>query len=277
MITIKRFIKDKILHLVELIPFARDFFLVLTKGRQDISYRGVFDTWEQARKAASRKKANDYDVINAKKASNNAIEKQRLDHWFHDADYPLLFWLTKLFVVNNNVLELGGSLGHFFYSMQKYTTMPNDLRWTIAELPEAVNLGRAIAQERQEDRLFFIESNDIYAMSPVDIFMTAGTLQYMNETLPGIINTFSIKPKHILIHNLPIHAHKSFYTLQNLNLCEVPYHVYSKSELLNEMNVTGYDLVAEWLNQRTIEIPFHPFLKINGYSGFYFTKRDDLF
>ena len=62
MITIKRFIKDKILHLVELIPFARDFFLVLTKGRQDISYRGVFDTWEQARKAASRKKANDYDV-----------------------------------------------------------------------------------------------------------------------------------------------------------------------------------------------------------------------
>ena len=92
MITIKRFIKDKILHLVELIPFARDFFLVRTKGRQDISYRGVFDTWEQARKAASRKKANDYDVINAKKASNNAIEKQRLDHWFRHADYPLLFW-----------------------------------------------------------------------------------------------------------------------------------------------------------------------------------------
>jgi putative methyltransferase (TIGR04325 family) len=270
---IKRLIKNKILHVVELIPFGRDLFLVLTKGRRSINYRGFFDTFEQARRAASCKKVNNYDIVNASKASSDLLEKQNIDHWFHDDDYPLLFWLTKLFCENSIVLELGGSLGHFFYSMQKYTTMPNGLRWTIAELPEAVNFGRTIAQERMEVRLSFVDSNEMASTLPVDIFLTAGTLQYMDETLFEIVENFTIKPDHILVHDLPVHVDKSFCTLQDLGLCEVPYRVYSQAEIFHEMDELGYDLIAKWHKSRSVDIPFHGFVSIEGYFGFFFKKK----
>ena len=265
-----RLVKNKIFHLVELIPFGHDLFLVLTKRRRGINYRGVFDSFALAKKAASCKKTHSYDVINSNKASNDVVEKQHLDTWFNDDDYPLLFWLSKLIYENKIVLELGGSLGHFFYSIQKLTSLPDDLCWTIAELPAAVNFGRTIASEREERRIFFINSDEVASVSPADIFMTAGTLQYMSKSLFEIIQDFEIRPKHVLIHNLPLHKEKSFYTLQNLGLCEVPYRIYSQNEILSEMDKLGYTLIADWKKNRSVDIPFYSSLSIEGYCGFYF-------
>lgn len=269
----KIFIKKTVVDLANLVPFGRDIFLVLTKSRQDISYRGCFDTFDQAEKAALRTKTSNYDVINANKAKNDTHEKQRLDHWFHDIDYPLLFWLSKLLAGNGRVLELGGSLGHFFYSIQKYITFPSGLIWTIVELPEAVKFGRAIALERQEERLFFADRKEVIAVAEVDIFVTAGTLQYMEESLFEIIQACKQRPKHVLVHNLPVHRDKQFFTLQNLIACEVPYRIYSKSNILRTMDDLGYCLNAQWANPRYIEIPFHRKMEIEGYIGFYFSKK----
>jgi len=90
----------------------------------------------------------------------------------------------------------------------------------------------------------------------VDVFMTAGTLQYMPKRLPGIIDEFNEEPRHVLIHNLPVHAEKEFSTIQNLGLCEVPYRIYSVALLCEEMKSRGYELIERWVNDRKIEIPF---------------------
>jgi putative methyltransferase (TIGR04325 family) len=272
--TIKSAIKHKLLGAFELLPFGRDLYLSITRNRHAISYRGVFDSLEQANSAISSKKASSYDIVNADKAAHHEAEKQKLDDWFHDIDYPLLYWLSKLTKPNYHVLELGGSIGHFFYSIQNYSPCPAGVKWTIAELPGAVELGDKIAKERKEYRLSFIESKNIELNEPVEIFFSAGTLQYMDEPLPKILAGLAELPVHVLIHNLPAHANRQFWTLQNLGICEVPYHIFSKPELINSMGELGYDPIAQWVNPREIEIPFHREQIIEGYLGFYFRKKE---
>ncbi len=168
------------------------------------------------------------------------------------------------------MLELGGSIGHFFYRIQKYIELPQEMRWTIAELPEAVALGKKLAQERQETRLDFLDSADISSAPPARIFLTAGTLQYMDLELPKLLAQLPEKPAHVLSHTLPVHRDRSYITLQNLQVCEVPYRIYSRLELEDGMRQMGYTLKASWTHKREVEIPFHRDLQIDGYCGHYF-------
>ena len=87
--------------------------------------------------------------------------------------------------------------------------------------------------------------------------MTAGTLQYMEESLFEILQACKQRPEHVLVHNLPVHREKQFFTLQNLDICEVPYRIYSKPDILQTMEDLGYNLNAQWANSRYAEIPFH--------------------
>lgn len=268
--SIKQKVKQKALNLIDLLPFGRDFYISILKDRIGLTYRGYYKDYQSARRPITMYKKNHYDIINSNKVSNIEREKQSLDNWFHDTDYPLLFWLSKLLRENDIVMELGGSAGHFFYSMQKFNPCPKNVKWIIAELPEAVTLGKEIANERQEKKLFFIESKDIHKAEQIDIFMTAGTLQYMSESLEKILIKLKKLPKHVIVHNLPSHKNRNFWTLQNLKQCEVPYQIYSREVLIIKMKSLGYNLIDEWKNDRKIEIPFHRSIKIEGYLGYYF-------
>jgi len=263
-------IKSRVSRAIELLPYGRDVVLHVTRNRRGISYRGVFNSWEEAAQAASKGKSFDYDAINANKASNPEREKQRLETWFHDTDYPLLYWLSRIIDEECTVLDLGGSLGHFFYSIQNKLDLPKTLKYVIAELPSAVAYGTEISRERKENRLSFVDSRKLSSVHDVDVFMTAGTLQYMPKQLPELIDEFNEEPRHVLIHNLPVHAEKEFSTIQNLGLCEVPYRIYSVALLCEEMKSRGYELIERWVNDRKIEIPFNRSLAVLGYGGFYF-------
>ncbi len=269
----KSSIKNAIEKIADILPFGRDVFLVVMKKRLGISYRGKFDNFQQAQFAIPDTATKEYDVINKKKAANEAQELERLDNWFHDIDYPLLFWLSKLVTPKIHVLELGGSVGHFFYTSEHYHQYPDDVLWTIAELPEAAKLGTKIAQHRNEHRLRFIDSDLIHTSPASQIFITAGTLQYMNISLPELLRNLPDLPAHVLIHNLPCHSNEAFWTLQDLGICEVPYYIYSAQTLENAMSQLGYSVKAEWKNPRFVEIPFHRHLMIDGYLGFYFQRN----
>lgn len=268
--TMVRGLKSRISRAIELLPYGRDIVLYLTRSRHGISYRGVFHTWAGASRAASNKRSADYDVINANKANNPEREKQKLNTWFHDADYPLLYWLSRIIGPECTVLDLGGSIGHFFYSIQNKVELPKTLRYVIAELPSAVSLGTEVSRERGEGRLSFVDSSQLFSVPHLDVFLSAGALQYIPRRFPEILEELNTKPRHILLHNLPVHADREFFTIQNLGLCEVPYRIYSESALREEMKSRGYELVARWVKDRTIEIPFHRDLAILGYAGFYF-------
>lgn len=270
MMSIRSMVKTRLLGVIELLPFGRDIYLSLVRNRLSISYRGVYTEFEDAKRAVPSTKSSEYDIVNKSKADRIEHEKQRLDSWFHDIDYPVLFWLTKLLEEKSIVLELGGSVGHSFYSFEKYSPYPDGIKWIISELPEAMILGSGIAEESKEKRLIFIESNALSSVKIANVFFTAGTLQYMDKNLIELLQSMPFKPRNVIVHNLPCHTHKSFWTLQNLGLCEVPYHIYSAKDVINAMQNLGYELVDKWRNDRKVEIPFKGDLSIEGYLGFYF-------
>lgn len=270
---IRQVVREKLLALVGVMPYGRDVYLRMTKNRRGINYRGVFSSYEQALQRVSRRRTGTYDIVNANKAIHVDQEKKSLDDWFHSSDYPVLYWLAKSLASESMVLELGGSVGHFFYSIQRYFSIPAGVTWTIAELPEAVKLGREIAGERGENRLSFVVTDEIEAAGRASVFLTAGTLQYMREHLCEVLGRLDSLPEHVLVHNLPTHSERSFWTLQDLGLCEVPYRVYARTELLEAMQGCGYELKAQWSKPRTIEIPFHRGLTIEGYLGYYFANH----
>ncbi len=267
-------IKNKVRGAIEVLPMGRDIFLYLTRNpSRGISYNGMYlDYTEVSARVASRKNGY-YDIVNEKKAAHKENENAKLEAWFQDADYPLLFWTSQLLHDGIHLLELGGSIGHFYYGAKQRIKLPDGMRWTVAELPGAVKLGQELAEERGEDCLKFLDSANIKAAAPAELFITAGTLQYIEKALWVILSELQTMPEHVLVNNLPTHKNRSFWTLQNLSVCEVPYRIYALDELKTEMKRIGYKLIHSWSYPRYIEIPFHRDLVIEGYLGFYFQKQ----
>lgn len=252
-----------------MLPYGHDIFLFINRKRMGISYRGFYSTYAQALGMADKTKL-DYDVVNRNKASNQTQEEAVLDNPPRDYDYPLLYWLSNLILPDTRLLELGGSIGHLYYASKKYFPHPETIQWTIAELEAAVSLGKRIGERRGEKALRFIESDKIQHTDEADVFVTAGTIQYVEDDLDTVLASLPTLPIHVLVNYLPAHDYRTFYTLQYLQVCEVPYKVYSKEAFEKSMNKLGYELVSTWRSDRKLEIPFHPELAIDHYSGFYY-------
>lgn len=265
-------LKKRIINSLELLPYGHDLYLQLARKRLGITYRGIYDSFDQAQHSAARQLPSQYDVINKNKGEHLDQEIPAIDKRVLDIDYPLLFWLSRLMKPSQTIWELGGSLGQSFYSFEHYFPYPKNLRWVIEELPAAVKAGEKIAEDRGEQRLAFVETDDANRSEQADIFLTAGTLQYMESNITDILDEFRSLPTHVLIHNLPAHPNRNFWTLQYLEVCEVPYKIHGTSLLIDAMEKKGYELVDQWKNPRQIDIPYHSDKKVEGYCGFYFTS-----
>lgn len=264
-------LRQRLRGAIELLPYGRDVYLALAgQPRLGIAYRGVYPAADAARASIPARRTNAYDRVNELKGQNQDDEKEKLGSWFSDVDYPLLFWVSRQIEPGLRVLELGGNLGHFYYSLADRAPLPDDHHWTIAELPEAVDLGRKIAAERGESRLEFIVSDRIEQAPECDLFVTAGTIQYMERSLADMLASLPRRPRTLLVHNTPMHRDREYWTRQDLGVCEVPYRVQSRSKFIDEIERLGYRLGAEWLHERAVEIPFHRELAIEGYCGFAF-------
>ena len=268
-------LKKRIVNSLELLPYGHDLYLQLARKRLGITYRGVFQSCQEASANVESQTASQYDVINQKKGEHLDEELPALEHRVLDIDYPMLFWLSRVLKPNHTVLELGGSIGQGFYSFERYFPYPDGLQWTIAELPAAVAAGKRLASQRGETRLAFIDSARIEPEARANVFLTAGTLQYMDIPLPDILAAMGALPEHVLIHNLPAHQSRDFWTLQYLSVCEVPYHIVALDSLIKAVEAMGYELVDRWKHPRSIEIPYHEPNRVNHYHGLYFRRAVD--
>lgn len=267
-------LKRRIIGGVEILPFGHDLYIQLARKRLGITYRHTFATGQQARDYARRLRSDSYDIINQHKGEHLDEEIPIIEQRVLDIDYPILFWLHRLLRPSDQIMELGGSIGQGFYSFEHYFPYPENIHWTIAELPAAVEAGRRIAEQRQETRLSFIDSDSPGTAEPPNLFLSAGTLQYIDSSVPDLLSQLSGRPEHLLIHNLPAHPTQDYWTLQYLGLCEVPYHIYSKDGLTRSIRDAGYELVDEWKHKRLVEIPYHSDMNVEHYYGFYFKKVD---
>jgi len=265
-------LKSKIKLLIESLPYGRDLFLITFRNRLSIRYRGVYLSFKQASKSIPNVE-QDYDNAYRKKREYKEQGKKVIDSKFRNHDYPLLFWLSRSLTDTTGVLELGGSLGHLYYSIKNLIDFPEKMKWQIAELPEAVSLGAELANERNEKQLTFIDSSQIENSTPANVFISSGAIQYMTVSLVEILSSLPTMPEHVIIHDLPVHSKQSFWTTQRLEYCRVPYHVYSLNKFIEDFDNLGFELIAQWNWLRPMEIPFHKAFSLNHLQGFYFKKK----
>jgi putative methyltransferase (TIGR04325 family) len=255
-------IKSITKSLVLSIPYAREKYFEREFSKRSPSCKGVYDTFAAAALDSPSNKLAGYDhrVI-------SEFYKGRLDE-LNKSDYPVLYWLGRLLPETKYVFELGGSVGMGYYAYRRYIPFPDDVRWTICELPEAVQVGTEIALDRNDTSLSFTTERQT-AEDP-DLYATFGALQYIEEPFAQIISELRKKPPHILINRVPLIDGKRFITLQNNGLWFSPYKVDNRAEFIQGLEDLGYELVDKWEMNRPNSFLLALGDSVPTYNGMYF-------
>src|ERR1700677_2854127 len=168
------------------------------------------------------------------------------------------------------LFDLGGNMGVSFYQFRTALTYPSALRWTVCDVPFVNEQGRKIAAERGETQLFF--TDDRAEANGVDVYMTCGALQYLEEPFAEILAALPKKPQRVLINRVPLTDGETFYTLQHMGNSIVPYKLANRAGLVSSVEALGYRLVEDWKNNRFCDIILRPDKRIPHYYGFCFEK-----
>jgi putative methyltransferase (TIGR04325 family) len=225
----------------------------------------VFRDFEEANRSAPAHMPRGYNV-----PETAGFYRERLDRVHHD-DYASLFWFEKALKDSRSIVEIGGHVGVAYYSFEHLVDYPEDLRWTIVDVPSVTEAGRDLAKERKRSNLHFV--NELSEASPPEILIASGSLQYLpTPFLPERVRSMSTAPRHILINATPVTRNAGYVTLQNLDVSFCPYRIFSYKELVEPFLEMGYELVDSWQKNRKVIVPGHPECTVDHYSGYYLRR-----
>lgn len=206
---------------------------------------------------------------------DHEIETERfvgLTRHVQSCDYPVLFWLEKLFGEGcESVFDLGGNIGVKYYAFRRYLDYPTQLRWTVCELPTTIRAGEAWATRNDADRRLRFTGDPADA-SGQDILFASGVLQYLDYTLPELLDGLAQPPRYLLINVLPLHPRRSFFTVQKSAELYAPYRIEAQADFMQSIAACGYRLDDHWDQPRRCDIPFHVEYSIEEYHGFLFAR-----
>jgi putative methyltransferase (TIGR04325 family) len=238
------------------------------QGRPMNGYCGIFDSFEQARKSIPPNKKAGYDNPEMGKAQSSSMGK--LNH----EDYPVLFWLQGGPPEIRTLFDLGGHFGELFYAYRKYLKFPKDFTWRIFDVPTILSEGKRVAGELDATGLQFTANPE--DADGADVLLASGSLQYMPEDfLPSTLGLLQKKPRHVIVHRMPLHDEKSFITVQATGPVFCPYTIAHRQTLVDRMAAHGYKVIDSWSLKRALVIPFHPDYRLDTYSGIYFRLEKD--
>ncbi|TFW09856.1 methyltransferase, TIGR04325 family [Oxalobacteraceae bacterium OM1] len=232
-------------------------------------FRGVYASYEEAAASIPAQRPTGYDN---EYATGFYADKMRRAL---PADYPVMFWLNKLFDQGERrLLDLGGHVGVSYYAYQSHMVYPPDMRWTVHDMPLIMARGRELARERDAlGQLRFCGAFDDARGS--DIMMALGAAQYLPDELPERFARWPAPPRHVLLNLLPVHMHETYWTLQSIGSAFCPYRIFGRDELIASYEALGYRLVDWWENaEKNCIIPFHPEHSLDRYFGFLFSLEE---
>lgn len=237
----------------------------------DNNYYGVYPTFADAQAAAralaTRHLPPTYDTEAAGRMYRDQLARIRV------SDYPPVYWLSRLLAAGcRRVFDLGGNIGVSYYGFGHYLDYPADLRWQVHDVPAVMAAGRKwAAQHDPQQRIAFADSPD--HADGADVLLSTGALQYLDYTLPQLLQRLPQPPPHVLVNLTPVHPSRGYFTLQNLTFAICPYRVMARPELVAGMESLGYRIVDEWNSrERGLKVPFEPSCTIDNYSGFHFRR-----
>lgn len=237
------------------------------------AYGGVFASVEAARAGAPASLPTSYDQPQSGELYADRLERVQI------VDYPVLFWLSRLFAGDaRKLFDLGGNVGTSYFGFRHHLPYPDDLRWLVHDVPAVVAAGRALAErEDGAGKLGFTDSPQ--DADGCDVLLCSGVLQYLDYSLPQLLQRLRAPPRHVLVNVTPLHPERSFVTLQRVTrrrvgIANCPYRVTALGAFIEEFAAAGYRVVDHWsTTERHMRIPFEPDHSIDRYHGFCF-RRD---
>jgi len=231
-----------------------------------LGFRRKFDSLSEARHVADR-----FTTSGHEHPTNVARHLEALEI-LRESDYPVLYYWLQIRPEPRRVLDLGGNVGNLFYAYHRYLRFPCDLKWDIVELPSVREAGERLATERKENRIRYIDA--IPCAEEVDLFLSSGSLQYFDESLPDLLLQLKQLPSHVVINRVPVCNGKEVCTVQDGWTYLVPCKIQNIETLVGGMEKIGYELVESWeANEMRQLVPLYPESSAFRYSGFYFRKR----
>lgn len=230
------------------------------------AFYGVYKDFAEATRSAPAIKPLGYDLA----SSEDWYKNKFTDVLFED--YPILFWLSHALQDSKSLFEVGGHMGEAFYAFSRKLNYPEDLLWTIWDVPQINESGTKLANKHGVTNLRFVDS--FSHVEGADILFAAGSLQYIDQpALADMIRSFKKMPGHILINITPVYDGPSLVTLQNIGTVYCSYRIFNREELILSLDKIGYSLIDSWKKPREFRIKWYPKYTFDHYSGFYFQRR----
>jgi putative methyltransferase (TIGR04325 family) len=241
---------------------AYDLYFERAKGEVRL-FRGLYPDYAAARAATPAGRPIGYD--NPETAWRVAHERHRI----FDTDYPMLFWLGRLFPAARRVFDLGGNVGISYYAWRRYLDYPEGLDWLVCEVPNVAEAGRKLAGQEDAPGLRFTTTHE--ELASADVLISAGALQFIED--PFAILASVRLPRHVLLNKTSLYDRDDAATVQTVGSAFCPYHLFNRARFLAFFERRGYRVVDAWTNPgMTARIPFHPGHAVGAFSGLYLTR-----
>ena len=219
------------------------------ENREENLFMGSFDSFAAAEAGAPPSKPVGYDNAEAAKALYS--------HQIYFYDYPALFWLGRsLDAGMRRIFDLGGHVGIKYYAFRRTLDYPDDLHWTVCDVPAVAQTGRELAVQREATAQLDFTS-DFREASGCDVLYASGSLQYLPTTLTEILAALPVKPKRIVLNTTAVHPERTLYTLNSIGFAVCPYRIQHHDALTAELVAAGYKRRDAWRNEgKPIQVPF---------------------
>jgi putative methyltransferase (TIGR04325 family) len=228
-------------------------------------FRGVYRTFAEAEASVPPDERVGYDHAELAGLYRHRMEKA------NQSDYAVLFWLKGLLDAKSFVFDFGGHVGVAYHGWRGYLNYPPGMRWLVHDVPAIVKVGAELARERPSQGLEF--TSDPKDARGCSIFLSAGALQYVDQSLPDLLAQIGTLPRHLILNKMPMYDGESFVTVQSTGRAFHAYRIYNRAELVGQVTALGYRVVDDWSNrEQHCEIPFTRGRDIDAYSGYYFVR-----
>jgi putative methyltransferase (TIGR04325 family) len=190
----------------------------------------------------------------------------------NQSDYAVLFWLKGILDQSSFVFDFGGHVGVAYHGWRKYLEYQPGMRWLVHDVPAIIKVGAELAEERPSAGLEF--TSDVADARDCTILLAAGSLQYVDESLPALLARIGSLPRHLILNKMPMYDGEEFVTVQSTGRAFHPYRIYNRARLVADVTALGYRVVDDWSNrEQHCEIPFTRGRDIDAYSGYYFVRE----
>jgi putative methyltransferase (TIGR04325 family) len=269
-------IKQTLRRLVEETPILRDYYYYYWLfPRNPNLYRYVFFSFAEALAAVPSDALSGYnyrEFYDSRLTDLTEVEKLK------PIDYPVLVWLRQAFLDSSRVFDLGGTTGYGYYAYRKYIAFPENIHWTVCEVPAIAEVGKELMDLIPSPGLSYTTS---LSEAQGEIFYSCGMLQYFEESLAEMLSQWQVKPRHLVINHIPLYEGENYVTLQRPLLVRspsnfvsyLPFKIQNRTRFIDDLLTLGYELVDSWQQDRQCFIPFHPERFVDAFHGFYFRYR----